>query len=348
MALLITDEEVRRLIDMAGAIDMCELAIKELQLRKAENRPRQQFYVAGARETFMMRQFQGAVPSLGVAGLRVTTDVVGDAANNAQRRPFGMFLLFDLASAALLAILHDHELQRLRVGAETGAAARCLGRADAKTVGVLGSGYQAETQLAAVCAVRAIERAEVYSPTTEHRSRFALRMEKQLQIPVLPRETPSDAVKDKDLVLASTNAAQPVLDASWLSEGAHVTSIVNSDGRYPRRELDNETFARAAIVAIGSLEQSRQDHAADIFEAVAAGALDWEKICDLGEILTGQRAGRKNRAQITVFKNNGLAVEFSALAWKVYRLALAAGAGEEIPDHYFPALNKQKKRKNES
>lgn len=342
MALLIRDEEVRRLIDMAAAIDICELAIKELQLGKAENRPRQQFYVAGARGTFMMRQFQGAVPSLGVAGLRVTTDGVGTVPHNARRRPFGIFLLFDLASAALLAVLHDHELQRLRVGAETGAATRCLGRAGAKTAGVLGSGYQAETQLAAVCAVRAIERAEVYSPTSEHRSRFARRMEKELEIPVIPVDTPDEAVKNKDLVLASTNASKPVLDGAWLSEGAHVTSIVNSDRRYPRRELDNKTFARAEIVAIGSLEQSRQDHAADIFEAIAAGALAWEKICDLGEILNGQRAGRANLAQITVFKNNGLAVEFSALAWKIYQLALNAGAGEQIPDHYFPGLHSRR------
>jgi ornithine cyclodeaminase/alanine dehydrogenase-like protein (mu-crystallin family) len=340
MALLISDEEVRRLIDMRTAVDVCELAIKELQLHKAENRPRQQFYASGAQGTFMMRQFQGAVPSLGAAGLRVTTDVVGAVDDAARRRPFGIFLLFDLASAALLAVIHDHELQRLRVGAETGVAARCLGHAGARTVGLLGSGYQAATQLAAVCAGRAIERTEIYSPTAEHRSRFAWRMEKELEIAVVPVDTAREAVENKDLVLASTNASTPVLDGTWLSPGAHVTSIVNSDRRYPRRELDNETFARAAIVAIGSLEQSRQDQAADISEALAAGALDPGRLCDLGEILTGQRPGRENRSQITVFKNNGLAVEFSALAWKIYQLALAAGAGETIPDRYFPALRR--------
>jgi ornithine cyclodeaminase/alanine dehydrogenase-like protein (mu-crystallin family) len=340
MALLITDDEVRRLIDMAAAIDVCELAIKELQLRKAENRPRRQFYVANAGATFMMRQFQGAVPSLGVAGLRVTTDVIGTSADSAQRRPFGIFLLFDLASAALLAMLHDHELQRLRVGAESGVAARCLARDDAKTVGVLGSGYQAETQLAAICAVRAIEYAQVYSPTPEHRRRFSQRMEKDLEISVVPVDSAREVVENKDLVLASTNASKAVLNGSWLREGTHVTSIVNSDQRYPRRELDNETFARAQIVAITSVEQTRQDHAADIYDAIAAGTLDWETICDLGEILTGERSGRTNHQQITVFKNNGLAVEFSALAWKVYELALAAGAGEQIPARYFPPLNK--------
>jgi ornithine cyclodeaminase/alanine dehydrogenase-like protein (mu-crystallin family) len=287
----------------------------------------------------MMRHFQGAVPSLGIAGLRVTTDIIGGAAKGTERRPFGIFLLFDLKSAALTAILHDHELQRLRVGAESGAAARCLARADAKTVGVLGSGYQAETQLAAVCAVRTVESAQVYSPTPEHRRRFSQRMEEQLEIPVIPVDSARQAVENKDLVLASTNASKPVLDGSWLCEGAHVTSIVNSDQRYPRRELDDQTFARAQIVAIASVAQTREDHAADVFDAVAAGALDWGKVCNLGEILTGQRAGRTDRRQITVFKNNGLAVEFSAVAWKAYALAVAAGAGEQIPDHFFPGLN---------
>ncbi len=337
MALLITDDVVKKILTMREAIDVCDIAVRDLHEGRAENRPRDHFYVAGETGTFMMRQFQGALPSLGVFGLRVTTDAIGAVPHRPQMRPFGLFFLFDLQSAALLAVIHDHELQRIRVGAETGIAARNFARAGADTLGLLGSGFQAEMQLAAVCQVRDIRRAEVYSPNAEHRAHFAGEMKRRLGIDVVPVESAREAVEGKMIVLASTNSSRPVLEGAWITTGAHVTSIINSDRRYPRRELDNETFARAEIVVLASEGQSRQDHAADIFEAIEAGALTWEKVCESGDVVAGEKR-RRNERQITIFKNNALAVEFTALAWKAFQSAQQAGLGEEIPAHYFPAL----------
>jgi ornithine cyclodeaminase/alanine dehydrogenase-like protein (mu-crystallin family) len=115
MALLITDASVKEILTMEDAIDACELSVRELQEGKAENRPRNHFYVAGDKGTFMMRQFQGAIPKLGVFGLRVTTDIIGPIPHKPQLRPFGLFFLFDLNTAELLAVIHDHKLQRIRV-----------------------------------------------------------------------------------------------------------------------------------------------------------------------------------------------------------------------------------------
>ena len=337
MALLITDDVVKEILTMREAIEICEIAVRQLHEGKAENRPRNHFYVPGENGSFMMRQFQGALPNFGVFGVRITTDIIGSIPYKPQVRPFGLFLLFDLNTAGLLAFIHDHELQRIRVGAETGIAARYLAREDAKTVGLLGSGFQAEMQLAAVAQVRKIQRVEVYSPNREHRTRFAQEMEGRLLIQVTPVETAKKAVHEKDIILASTNASRPILEGAWISEGTHVTSIVNSDRRFPRRELDNETFARSNLVVITSVEQSQQDHAADIFESVDAGALTWERVCELGEVVTGKR-GRRNDKEITLFKNNALAVEFTALAWKVFETAQKVGVGEEIPSHYYAGL----------
>ncbi len=338
MPLLLTDSDVRKLLGIHDAIDAAELALKEYQYGKAENMPRHHFYANSEAGTFFMRNFQGALPALNVAGLRLTTDALGATSHRPDLRPFGAFLLFNINTAALLAIIHDHELQRIRVGAETGVAIRHLAKTDAATVGILGAGFQAETQLAAACAVRSIQSVEVFSPTVQRRTAFAGRMEQRLSIPVKPAPSAREAIAGKDIVLASTNASSPVLDGSWLKPGAHITSIVNSDRRFPRRELDNETFARAGLVAIGYLEQTKKDHAADIFEAIEAGVLDWQRICQLGEILVGSRAGRTAREEITVFKNNGLAVEFVALAAKAYEKARAQGCGEEVPEHYFSGL----------
>jgi alanine dehydrogenase len=338
MPLLLTDENVRELLTMRDAIDCAEIALKEFQLASAVNLPRHHFYADSATGTFFMRNFQGAVPKLKVAGIRLTTDLLGATLHRPDLRPFGVFMLFDITSAALLAVIHDHELQRIRVGAETGLAMAHLALPGAATVGVLGAGFQAETQLAAACALRRIESVDVYSPTEERRTAFADRMGQRFSIPVKPVATAREAVVDKDIVLASTNASSPVLDGAWLKPGTHVTSIVNSDQRFPRRELDNETFARAGLVAIGYLEQTRRDHAADIYEAIESGALNWERVCQLGEILVGARAGRTAPEEITVFKNNGLAVEFVVLAAKVYELARDRGCGEQIPEHYFSGL----------
>lgn len=337
MAILVTDRNVQQLLTMADAIEVAELALRELHEGNAENRPRHQFY-ADSRQPdalFMMRHFQGAIPKLGVMGLRITTDVIGTSVHKPELRSFGSFLLFDLNTAGLLAVFHDHELQRMRVGAETGVAARRLARADAKTVALLGAGYQAETQLAAVCAVRAIDQVWVYSPTPSKRADFALRMGEQLGVAIAPVESARQAVEHADLVLASTNASTPVLDGNWLKPGCHVTSIVNSDQRIPRRELDNRTFARASLVGLGSIEQSKQDHAADIFEAVEAGALSWQRVCEIGDVIVGKTAGRTDDRQITVYKNNGLAIEFVALAWKTLALAQQRGLGAQIPANYF-------------
>ena len=338
MALLLTDDDVRELLSMADAVDCVEIALKEFQAGKAENLPRHHFYAQGNIGAFFMRNFHGAIPQIGVAGIRLTTDLLGSKIHRPDQRPFGTFLLFDLDTAALLAVIHDPELQRIRVGAETGVAIRHLARAEASLVGLLGSGFQAETQLAAACAVRAIRAVEVYSPNAERRAQFARRMEERFGVPVTAVASAREAVAGKDIVLAATNSSSPVLDGSWIAGGAHVTSIVNSDRRFPRRELDNATFARAHLVAIGYLEQTRQDHAADIFEAVEAGALDWARVCQLGEVLIGARAARTQPDDITVFKNNGLAVEFVALAANVYRLALEHRCGEEVPARYFSGL----------
>jgi ornithine cyclodeaminase/alanine dehydrogenase-like protein (mu-crystallin family) len=338
MSILLTDNDVRELLTLGEAIDAAERALTEFQRGKAENLPRHHFYAKSAAGTFFMRNFHGAVPALGVAGLRLTTDMLGAKLHRPDLRPFGAFLLFDINSAALLAVIHDHELQRIRVGAETGVAMRHLARPDAATAGLLGAGFQAENQLAAACAVRAIKSVAVYSPTAERRVQFADRMARRLSIEVTAVGSAREAVADKDIVLAATNASTPVVDGAWLAPGTHITSIVNSDQRFPRRELDNETFARAGLVVIGYVEQTKQDHAADIFEAIQAGVLDWQRICQLGEILTGARAGRTGPYDITIFKNNGLAVEFVSLAAKVYELARGHGRGEEIPQHYFSRL----------
>src|SRR5205807_8045963 len=91
MALLITDEDVPQLLSMRNAIDVAESAIKEFQDGHAENLPRHHFYAQGQAGTFFMRDFQGALPRLNVAGIRIPTDMLGPKQPRPEARPFGAF-----------------------------------------------------------------------------------------------------------------------------------------------------------------------------------------------------------------------------------------------------------------
>src|SRR5436309_13385424 len=140
MALLITDDDLPQLLSMRNAIDVAESAIREFQDGHAENLPRHHFYAQGQAGTFFMRDFQGALPKLNVAGIRITTDMLDPKQPRPVARPFGAFLFFNLSTACLHAVRHEPELERLRVGAATRVAAPQIARMDAETVCVLGTG----------------------------------------------------------------------------------------------------------------------------------------------------------------------------------------------------------------
>ncbi len=108
MALLITDDDLPQLLSIRDAIDVAESAMREFQIGHAENLPRHHFYAQGQAGTFFMRDFQGALPKLNVAGIRITTDMLDPKQPRPEARPFGAFLLFDLSTASLLAVPWDY------------------------------------------------------------------------------------------------------------------------------------------------------------------------------------------------------------------------------------------------
>jgi len=116
-----------------------------------------------------------------------------------------------------------------------------------------------------------------------------------------------------DIILAATNTNVPVFSGVRLQDGSHVTSIVGSNVgmvqagviAHKRRELDDTTLARAAVIGIASRELAVQDQQGDIYDQVEAGKLFWNEIAELREIVGGQKVGRHSATDITVFKNNG-------------------------------------------
>ncbi|MFM1815175.1 MAG: hypothetical protein RLZ98_1870 [Pseudomonadota bacterium] len=343
MALFLSNQDVDGLLTMGDYIETVEQAYHELGMGRAWNNPRIHSYgQAQDGATHFLKVFTGTVPALGYAILRIDSTMERyDASHETSRkignRNVGWLMLFSVETGQLAAIIEDKALQRMRVGAMTGIAAKYLARPDSKTVGIFGSGSQAGPQLQALCAVLDIDRIKVYSPTPANRKAFADRMQATLGTEVIAVDTPREAVSGCDIVVTASNSNEPVFDGSWLEPGTFISSIVNSDKVLRRRDLDDESFRRSQIVVVSTRDQVKNDEPIWLTEGVKSGAVSWDRIWDIGELVCGKSPRRTSEHQITLLKNNGLSVQFAGVGAAVMKRARERGLGAELPAFMFEA-----------
>ena len=291
----------------------------------------------------------GVVPSLGVGAVRINSDIVTNPLiGNTRRRVkvpaapgnryVGLVLLFSTSNGEPLAIFPDGVLQHLRVGATNGLGVKYMARKNARTVGILGSGWQAETQLSAVCAVRQIEMIRCFSPNRDNREAFCTRMSEALGVPVLPVAQPEEAVSDVDIVMCGSNSINPIFFKSWMRPGMHLSSI-------KKPEIEPDAIRAADRVAVHTHDTSPLMVVSDGIDFkeetksekwnIAAG-LDFRKYPTLPELISGRAVGRESDAEITCFLNNlGLGYQFAAAGSVVYRKAVEMGVGNVIPTDWL-------------
>ncbi|MEX2643335.1 MAG: hypothetical protein WD270_07775 [Acetobacterales bacterium] len=206
---------------------------------------------------------------------------------------------------------------------------RLLGRAESRTMALLGTGRQARRHLLAMARLFPLTTIRVYSRDPENVERFCTEMSAYVDVRLVPATGSELAVAGADLVICATASNVPVLNGECLSPGAHVTSIVNGNriavrpGEPPRfrREVDDATVRRADVICAVMPEQAIKDEQGDLAEPVLKGLIQWRDVRDLGCILDGTQNGRTDKDQITLFKQNSdQGVGFMALA----RLALEA------------------------
>jgi ornithine cyclodeaminase/alanine dehydrogenase-like protein (mu-crystallin family) len=230
-------------------------------------------------------------------------------------------LLFRSDRPELEAVIEADKLGQLRTGAASGVAARHLARPGASTLGVVGCGWQARGQVAAVrAAVPSIERVVAYCRTESRLREFCSELGAE------PAESPSEPTA-QDVVVTVTNSRDPVLRGEWLREGALVCAV---GANVPQaRELDNVVLERAVFVCCDSREQARIE-SGDLIEPIESGVLDWLEVHELQEVLAGEVSGRSSPRDIVVFKSNGIAAWDVALAALVLERARADGRGTEV------------------
>ena len=341
MPIFLANEDVQQLLSMDRYIDTVEKAYFELGMGRAWNNPRIHTYgesKSGA--THFLKVFTGTVSELGYSILRIDStleqnDGTYETARKVGHRQMGWLLMFSVQSGELEAIIEDRQLQKMRVGAMTGIAAKYLAREDSQTVGIFGSGTQAGPQLEAICAVRKIKRINVYSPTPQHRREFSSKLEAILKTTVLPVDTPKQAVAACDIVLVATNSNEPVFEGRWIEDGTYVSSIVNSDKVLRRRDLDDESFRRASIIVVSARDQIKNDEPIWLTEGLARGVVSWDKIWEIGELVSGQSPKRSTDQEITLLKNNGLSVQFAGVGAAILEEAKKRRLGKELPAYLF-------------
>src|SRR5689334_13022433 len=216
MPILLTEQDVTELLTMEDALAAVESVFKLQATGEATNEPRRRVRTQGA----VLMTMSGAVANFtefkGLLGLKAYTVARGTARFYVS--------LFDATTGELLALIEGDKLGQMRTGAASGVATKYLARQDAKTVGIFGTGWQAQSQLAAVCAVRQIEAVKVYSRTPERREQFSQEMAAQLNLAnIRPVERP-EAAADADILITITSSREPVVEGAWLQAGTHINA----------------------------------------------------------------------------------------------------------------------------
>jgi ornithine cyclodeaminase/alanine dehydrogenase len=303
MPMYLTESEVGELLTPAGALDAVEESFRRLARGSVDNRPRTRLPLDGGQYAVMACVDR----ELGYAGLK-------SYAWTASGTPFAVLLFALDPPTRLEAVIEADKLGQLRTGAASGVAAKYLARPGAESLGVIGCGWQAASQIACIReAVPTIERVTVYCRNAERLAEFC-------------REhgcEPADGHRgaaEADIVVTATTSKDPVLRGEWLREGALVCAVGANDPA--RRELDNAVLERAAFVCCDSWEQSKLE-SGDLIEPVQRGVLDWLEVHELQEVVAGELEGRASDDDIVLFKSNGIAAWDLAAGARVVELARA-------------------------
>ncbi|HWO02453.1 MAG TPA: ornithine cyclodeaminase family protein [Blastocatellia bacterium] len=256
-------------------------------------------------------------------GLKAVCFFAGNTVRGLDSHQGGV-MLFSADTGELLALMNASAITAIRTAAVSGVATKLLAREDASELAIIGSGVQARAHLEAMSCVRAIKRARVASLTFDHARRFAERLRSDYAFPIEPVDSVEAAVRDADVIVTATTADHPIVQRAWISEGTHLNVVGSSIPT--TREMDTATMAAASLFV--DRRESTLNEGGDYLFAMREGAIGPEHIrAEIGELLTGMKAGRTSPEEITLFKSLGLAIEDLASADYLYRKAQETRSG---------------------
>jgi len=289
---------------MSKAIDLLAGAFRDFGAGAAQSQPRRRLSLPSGAVLHQMAGAHGAY-----FGTKIYS-------THPQHGAWFVFLLYDAKTAMPLALLDANWLGQIRTGAASGLATRGLARPEAQTVAVLGSGFQAASQLEAVLAVRPIRAISVWSRSLDKAQAFARNYPNAAAMP-----TVEAALVDADIVITATTAKDPLFPAELIRPGTHINAVGSNSPS--RRELPPELIHRAGQIVVDAVDQARSE-AGDLLLSLAPE--DWNRVRPLAD-----EPRRESGEAITIFKSVGIGLEDVAAGAWVYEQALAQGRVGPLP-----------------
>ena len=298
--LFLTEDEVRELLPMTEAIRRTRLAFEALARGDAQSQPRRRLQlktgsmlhqVPGAYGNYFGMKFYSTNPKAGVADF--------------------LFALYDAATARPLALMQANWLGQIRTGAASGYATDLMANPEADTLGIIGAGFQAKSQVDAIRTVRPIKTVRVYSRKSEKREKFAAEMNATVAA------SAEEAIRGAHIVVTATWAKDPVIEDAWIGPGTHVNAVGSNATN--RRELPEALVRRADLIAVDALDAAKNE----------AGDLiipdQWSNVVELHTVKRGW-----SPEKVTIFKSVGLGMEDVAVGSYVYEQAVARKIGKPL------------------
>jgi ornithine cyclodeaminase/alanine dehydrogenase-like protein (mu-crystallin family) len=317
MTLLLTEADVRSLLSMQVALEVVEDSLRQQGNGELILNPRRRIKMP---DNALLHYMAAADPVQGYIGMKIYTVAHGTARF--------VVPLFRSTTGEMAALIEADALGQLRTGAASGVATKYLANASASSACIIGTGYQARTQLEAVATVRSLKRVRAFGRDPERRAKFCREMSEKIGVTVEPATFSEEAVNGSEIIITATSATKVVLEGAWVAPGMHINAM---GANWPqKRELDSAAVGRADKIVVDSVEQSKME-AGDLVQAFGEDSSRWNAVQELSEIVAGKQQGRTSAGQVTLFKSNGIATWDLAAAVRVYEMAVAQGIGKSIP-----------------
>ncbi len=257
----------------------------------------------------------GRLSGTGFFGAKLVAVFPGGDGGSRQRHQ-GLVALFESDRGVPICVADAEAITAIRTASATAVATEALARADARRLGIFGCGTQARAHLSALTCVRRYESIGVWGRSSERVALFCAEQSERLGVDVRAVASAKELARSSDVLCTVTSAPEPIVKGDWISAGAHI-NLVGSSIPGPT-EVDSPLVKRARYFV--DSERAARKQAAEYLLALAGGHIGADHIvAEIGAVLSGAAAGRRDDAEITVYKSLGLVVQDLAAVQHLYQ-----------------------------
>lgn len=322
--LVLSEAQVQSLIDIDELIDALEQAYVQYSTGKA---------AMPVRLVVPLPQIQGRITSMPgylnddrALGMKVVT-YFQDNPKRDLPAILATIMLFSSDTGKMIAAMDGGYITAIRTACASALATKTLANADTPVLGILGAGVQARAHIQALTRVRNLKRIKIFSPSGASAQAIKTEMEPACGVAIDVAASAEAAVRDSDLLVTVSTAKEPIVKPDWFKPGVHINAV--GSHRPDLREIDGATLSQAKVVV--DSRDAIMAECGDILLALKEGSVKDDVIhAEIGAVLAGQKSGRANRTEITLYKSVGIAIQDVATAQLVYRKALERNVGTNV------------------